>query len=141
MADKIDFISIVSTPQENLLRFMATAKRLKKQRKETGQNDPLAKGKVLVCVYEKEDEFRQNDLEGAISLADFRKRMKVLPKDENIIFYCACPHDEAATREAQKYYREGFMNSRILQGGVHAWKDAGYGLIAPLSRKRERGRG
>ncbi|MCL2639307.1 MAG: ornithine carbamoyltransferase [Phycisphaerales bacterium] len=53
MPTKLDFMSIASTPQENLLHFMATAKRLKKQHKQTGQNDPLAKGKVLVCVYEK----------------------------------------------------------------------------------------
>ena len=94
-------------------------------------HDMLAKDPsvLLVCAYEKEEEFRQYDLEGAISLGEFRKRKASLPKDENIIFYCACPHDEAATREAQKYFREGFTNARILQGGVDAWKAAGYALV------------
>lgn len=90
------------------------------------QQDP---GTLLVCAYEKEEEFRQNDLEGAISLSEFRQRKDSVAKDENIIFYCACPHDEAATREAQKYFREGFTNARILQGGVNAWKEAGFVLV------------
>ncbi len=84
---------------------------------------------LLVCAYESDDEFRQNDLEGAISLNEFRKRQDSLPKDENIVFYCACPHDEVSTKQAQKYFREGFVNARILHGGVNAWKEAGYGLV------------
>jgi hypothetical protein len=68
-------------------------------------------GVLLVCAYDQEEAFRKNDLEGAISLSEFRKRKYPLPKDENIIFYCACRHDEAVTEEAQKYFREGFTNS------------------------------
>ena len=82
-----------------------------------------------VSAYESEEEFRQHDFEGAISLNEFLKRKDSLPKDENVIFYCACPHDEGATRQAQKYFREGFTNARILQGGVNAWKEAGYGVV------------
>ena len=89
--------------------------------------DPAA---VLVCAYEKEDDFRQNDLEGAISLNEFRKRRNSIPKDESVIFYCACPHDEGAIKQAKKYSREGFSNVKILEGGVDAWKRAGFGLVA-----------
>jgi rhodanese-related sulfurtransferase len=88
---------------------------------------------LLVCAYEKEEDFRKNDLEGAISLSDFRKQKDSLPKDENIIFYCACPHDEAATKEARQYFGEGFTNARILQGGVDAWKEAGFGMVRSIA--------
>ena len=88
--------------------------------------DPAA---MLVCAYEKEEDFRQNDLEGAIPLNEFRKRRNSIPKDENVIFYCASSRDEAATRQAQKYFHEGFVNARILQGGADAWKAAGYALV------------
>jgi rhodanese-related sulfurtransferase len=84
---------------------------------------------VLVCAYEKEEEFRQNDLEGAISLNEFRKRRNSIPKDESVIFYCACPHDEAALKQAKKYARDKFTNVNVLEGGVNAWKNAGYGLV------------
>ena len=94
-------------------------------------HDMLAKDPsvMLVCAYEKDEQFRQYDLEGAISLNEFRKRAISLPKDEDVIFYCACPHDEAATKQAQRFFREGFSNARILQGGVNAWKAAGYALV------------
>ena len=88
--------------------------------------DPAA---ILVCAYEKEEDFRKNDLEGAISLDEFRQRMDSFPKDENVIFYCACPHDEAATRQAQECQRQGFTNVHILEGGVNAWKSAGYSTV------------
>ena len=90
------------------------------------RTDPAA---VLVCGYEKEDDFRQNDLEGAISLSEFRRRMDTIPKDENVIFYPACPHDETAVKQAKDYFKQGFINAQVLQGGVEAWKGAGYALV------------
>jgi len=50
---KHDFISIADTPQEMLQHYLDVAKRLKKQRAETGHNDPVCRGKVLACVFEK----------------------------------------------------------------------------------------
>ena len=61
------------------------------------QKDPSV---LLVCAYDKDEDFRQNDLEGAISLDEFRRRKDSLPKDENIIFYCACPHDEGRDKSS-----------------------------------------
>ena len=94
-------------------------------------HDMLAKDPsvMLVCAYEKEEEFRQYDLAGAISLNEFRKQAISLPKDEDVIFYCASSRDEAATKQALKYFHEGFVNARILQGGADAWKAAGYALV------------
>ena len=90
------------------------------------RTDPAA---VLVCAYDKDEEFRKHDLEGAISLNEFRRRVDSFPKDENIIFYCACPHDEVATKQAEECQLQGFSNVHILEGGVNAWKAAGYALV------------
>jgi rhodanese-related sulfurtransferase len=84
---------------------------------------------LLVCAYDNDEDFRKNTLEGPISLNEFRKRSDSLPKDENVIFYCACLHDEIATKEAKNYFHKGFANARILDGGVKAWKEAGYSLV------------
>ena len=73
--------------------------------------------------------FRRNDLEEAISLSEFRRRLDSIPKDENVIFYCACPHDESATTQAKDFFKQGFINAQVLQGGVEAWKSAGYALV------------
>jgi rhodanese-related sulfurtransferase len=44
---------------------------------------------LLVCAYDSDEKFRQNRLDGAISLADFQARERTLPKDREVIFYCA----------------------------------------------------
>ena len=46
-------------------------------------------GALLVCAYDSEQMCRENHLEGALSLAEFRSRANALPKDREIIFYCA----------------------------------------------------
>jgi len=44
---------------------------------------------LLVCAYDDEDKFKALRLEGALSLSSLREREKSLPKDQEIIFYCA----------------------------------------------------
>lgn len=44
---------------------------------------------VLVCAYEDEAKCATMRLEGALSLRDFRATLPSLPKDREIIFYCA----------------------------------------------------
>jgi hypothetical protein len=44
---------------------------------------------LLVCGYDDEDKFREIQLEGAISFAEFKSKLPSLPKDQEIIFYCA----------------------------------------------------
>jgi rhodanese-related sulfurtransferase len=84
---------------------------------------------VLVGAYDKDEDFRKNDLDGAISLSDFRRRIGTFSKDENLIFYCACPHDEGAMKQAEEYQKQGFLNVQVLDGGVNAWKAAGYSFV------------
>ena len=88
---------------------------------------------LLVCGYEGDEEFQQHHLEGAISLHDFVSRKDSLRKDQPIIFYCACPHDETANGQARKYQNEGFTNVKVLEGGVPAWKEAGCPVMAMSS--------
>jgi hypothetical protein len=42
---------------------------------------------LLVCAYEDEARFRRMQLEGAISLQDFKSRLPHLAKDQEIVFY------------------------------------------------------
>jgi hypothetical protein len=46
-------------------------------------------GSLLVCAYDSKQLFEQNHLEGAISLDVFRSRAITIPRDREIIFYCA----------------------------------------------------
>jgi hypothetical protein len=44
---------------------------------------------LLVCAYDSDEKFKTMPLEGAISLSAFQSRLTSLPKDQEIIFYCA----------------------------------------------------
>ncbi len=44
---------------------------------------------VLVCAYDSDEKFRTVHLEGAVSLIDFESKLSSLPKNQEIIFYCA----------------------------------------------------
>ena len=87
---------------------------------------------LLVCAYESEDEFHQHELEGAISLYEFHSREPSLSLDQPIVFYCACPHDEAALKQAKKSLGEGYKNVKVLKGGASAWKDAGLPIMQKI---------
>lgn len=44
---------------------------------------------LLVCGYEEPEKFQAMRLEGAISIQEFRALRPTLPKEQEIIFYCA----------------------------------------------------
>lgn len=47
--------------------------------------------------------------------------LKDLPKDREIITYCACPNDESSIAAAQILQASGFKRVRVLQGGWQGW--------------------
>jgi hypothetical protein len=42
---------------------------------------------LLVCAYEDEAKFKKMQLQGAISLSEFKSRLPSLSKDQEIVFY------------------------------------------------------
>jgi rhodanese-related sulfurtransferase len=44
---------------------------------------------LLVCAYDDEAKFKRLQLKGAISLPEFTSLQPTLPKDREIVFYCA----------------------------------------------------
>jgi len=47
--------------------------------------------------------------------------LKDLPKDREIVTYCACPKDESSIAAAQILQAGGFKRVRVLQGGWQEW--------------------
>jgi rhodanese-related sulfurtransferase len=48
--------------------------------------------------------------------------LKNVPRDSEVVTYCACPSDEASIRAAQELMNAGFKRVRALKGGWVAWK-------------------
>ena len=44
---------------------------------------------LLVCGYEEDEKFKAYRLEMALSFAEFQKMLPTIPKDREIVFYCA----------------------------------------------------
>jgi hypothetical protein len=44
---------------------------------------------LLVCAYDSEEQFRNLQLEGAISFSELRATLPALSKDQEIVLYCA----------------------------------------------------
>jgi rhodanese-related sulfurtransferase len=78
---------ILIAPPRKEDRMTASAERINsKQAHQHLESDPKT---MLVCAYDDEEKFEQNHLKGAISLEDFKWQAESLPRDQEIIFYCA----------------------------------------------------
>lgn len=90
----------------------------------------LKSGKViLVCAYEDDAKFKKMQLQGAISLNEFKSKLPSLSKDQEIVFYWAWPKEASAAGQAAKYIEMGYKNAKALGGGIEAWKKAGYPIV------------
>ena len=56
-----------------------------------------------------------------------------LPRDAQVVVYCACPNEASAAKVAQQLQRAGFTNVRPLHGGIDAWIAAGLPIERPLA--------
>ena len=48
-------------------------------------------------------------------------RLQKVPRDSEVITYCACPADQAAIIAARSLLANGFKRVRVLKGGWNAW--------------------
>lgn len=58
---------------------------------------------------------------------------KDLPRNSEIVTYCACPKDEASITAARILQESGFTRVRVLQGGWTEWLKAG-GPVQPRAK-------
>jgi membrane protein DedA with SNARE-associated domain/rhodanese-related sulfurtransferase len=70
-----------------------------------------------------------------VPLDDVTSRMKDLPRDREIILYCACPSEASAARVARILMNQGFKKVRPLHGGLEAWVAAGYAVVGVTAPK------
>ena len=96
---------------------------------EDARQNVSAGAALLVCAYDDDEKFKNNHLQGAISLNNFRTKLPSLSTEQEIIFYCAWPNEGSAAGQAEKLLKDGYQNAAALGGGVEAWKNAGYPLV------------
>jgi rhodanese-related sulfurtransferase len=75
-----------------------------------------------------------------VPLDEIAKHIKDLPRDREIVLYCACPSEASAARVARVLMNHGFKKVRPLHGGLDAWRAAGY-AVAGLTEQSTDGSG
>lgn len=63
-----------------------------------------------------------------VPLEDIAGQVGSLPRDRDIVLYCACPSEASAARVARILVNHGFKKVRPLHGGLDAWVSAGYAV-------------
>ncbi len=63
-----------------------------------------------------------------ISAEELEQRHHDIPRDRDIILFCACPNEATAARMALMLKRRGISRVRPLSGGIDAWRELAYPL-------------
>jgi len=59
--------------------------------------------------------------------------LRDVPRNREVVTYCACPNDESSVKAAQVLLEAGFKHVRVLKGGWVVWKKAN-GQVEPMAR-------
>jgi membrane protein DedA with SNARE-associated domain/rhodanese-related sulfurtransferase len=64
-------------------------------------------------------------IQGAVhlSLEEIKTRYNEIPRERDIVLYCACPNEVSSASAALLLKRKGFTRVRPLLGGIDAWRD------------------
>lgn len=57
-----------------------------------------------------------------ISLDELKQRLHQIPKDKDIVLYCACPNEATSATAALLLQKNGITKARPLAGGVEGWR-------------------
>ncbi len=73
-------------------------------------------------------EYESSHIKGAISLPEDEIQMHFdeLPRDKDLILYCACGGETSSARAAQILLSNGFTRVSVLKGGLLAWLATNY---------------
>lgn len=72
-----------------------------------------------------------------ISAEDLEQRHHDIPRDRDVILFCACPNEATAARMALMLKRKGIRRVRPLLGGIDGWRELAYPLELVVSKERD----
>ncbi len=67
--------------------------------------------------------------------ADLEEASGVIPRDREIVLFCACPNEVTAARLALLLRSKGITQIRPLAGGYEGWRSRGFPLIPPRAEE------
>lgn len=70
-----------------------------------------------------------------ISAEELEQHHQNIPRDRDVILFCACPNEATAARMALMLKRRGIRRVRPLAGGIDAWRELDYPLEKLISKE------
>ncbi len=64
--------------------------------------------------------------------ADLRRTLADVPRDRDVVVYCACPNEATAAKVAMLLRDGGIVRVRPLKGGIEAWVTARLRIDNPI---------
>jgi rhodanese-related sulfurtransferase len=64
----------------------------------------------------------------AVDLDALEHTLAEVPRERDVVVYCACPNEATAAKVALQLRARGFRRVRPLSGGIDAWASAGLAL-------------
>jgi membrane protein DedA with SNARE-associated domain/rhodanese-related sulfurtransferase len=83
----------------------------------------------LIDARPSDSRVREGIIPGAIAFEALLRDAEQGERGGEVVVYCACPNEASAARIARKLMNLGFHPVRPLAGGIHAWQDAGFGIV------------
>jgi len=82
---------------------------------------------AIIDVRDQPSRVRDGSIPGALHLPmdAMMDALPDLPRDRDVVVYCACPNEISAARVAKRLQLAGFKRVRPLLGGIDAWERAG----------------
>jgi rhodanese-related sulfurtransferase len=96
------------------------------------------RGDVTLIDVREADQFADSHIPGAlqIPLARIEGEIPYLPKGKPIVTYCTCPAEESSGEAVQILRNGGITGAAALQGGLAAWRKAGYPVESGMPRRQ-----
>jgi rhodanese-related sulfurtransferase len=95
-----------------------------------------AAGPVIVDVRGR-DEYAAGHIKGAINipLAELSERLDEIPADRPVVTYCMMQHrGQSRGERAAAFLQEKGHEVRVLDGGLPAWRAAGFEVEEPTTK-------
>jgi rhodanese-related sulfurtransferase len=69
--------------------------------------------------------------------ADLEEAHEVIPRDREIVLFCACPNEATAARLALLLRNKGITRIRPLAEGYDGWRKRGFPMERPKDESHE----
>jgi rhodanese-related sulfurtransferase len=94
----------------------------------------IAKGEKVVIIDVRGSDYDSSNskIKGAIRIApaEIASRLGEIPRDKEVVFYCACSTDGGSLKARETLLANGFKKVWALKGGWNAWNQSG-GALEP----------